>query len=197
MILKPFRRFQSVPSGKRASRCTGVTLIELAFVIAIIAIILVAVLGIYNVVKNSQELTEVTSHVASIRQAVSTWGSGGPLTNDGDIPSLDSWQQLAGFLPGSLGRQARNVGTEMTLKNVNSWGSSYEFAIDSEDFYKWTLRVTNIPTDSVDVLATRLRDGVVADGSGGGGGQGEGQGLVVTRGSPGMNDSDLTVTYRH
>ena len=196
MILNTFRRFHSVPSGKGASRCSGVTLIELAFVIAIIAIILVAVLGLYNVVKGSQELTEVTGDVAAIRQAVSTWASGGPLTNSGDIPSLDSWAQLAGFLPGSLGRQARSAGAEMSLKNVNSWGSTYEFAIDADDFYKWTLTVTSIPTDSVDVLATRLRDGVASDATIGGGGE-QGQGLVVTRGTAGQNDSELTATFRH
>ena len=196
MILNTFRRFHSVRPGKKASLCKGVTLIELAFVIAIIAIILVAVLGLYRVVKGSQELTEVTSDVAAIRQAVSTWASGGPLTNSGDIPSLDSWDQLAGFLPGTLGRQARNAGTEMSLTNVNSWGSTYDFAIDADDFYKWTLTVTSVPTDVVDVLATRLRDGVAADVTAGGGGE-QGQGLVVTRGTPGQNDSELTVTYRH
>ena len=196
MILNTFRRFHSVRPGKKASLCKGVTLIELAFVIAIIAIILVAVLGLYKVVKGSQQLTEVTSDVAAIRQAVSAWASGGPLTNSGDIPSLDSWDQLAGFLPGILGRRARNDGTEMSLMNVNSWGSTYDFALDGDDFYKWTLTITSVPTDMVDTLATRLRDGAAADETAGGGGE-QGQGLVVTRGIPGQNDSQLTVTYRH
>ena len=187
--------------GARPSngRNKGVTLIELAFVIGIIAVILVAVLGIYNVVKQSQTLTDVTSDVAVIRQAVSTWASGGPITYsaqdiDRGFTSLTGWDQLAGFLPGSLGQQAREGGVDGVLTAVNSWGCTYELEFYEDDQYKWSLTVDQVPTDVLNALATRLREGVVAD-------QGEGEtlerGLVINAGDKGENNSSLRLTYRH
>lgn len=180
-------------------RNKGVTLIELAFVIGIIAVILVAVLGIYNVVKRSQTLTDVTSDVAVIRQAVSTWASGGPITytaNDIDrgFASLTGWDQLAGFLPGSLGQQARDGSVDGVLTAVNSWGCTYELEFYEEDQYKWSLTVDEVPTDVLNTLASRLREGVVAD-------EGEGdtvqRGLEINTGDQGDNNSSLKLTYRH
>ena len=182
-------------------RNKGVTLIELAFVIGIIAVILVAVLGIFNVVKRTQTLTDVTSDVAVIRQAVSTWASGGPITHTAadttkGFESLSSWSQLAGFLPGSLGQQARDKGPMDLLVAVNSWGCTYDLQIDTNDpdRYKWSLEIDKLPTDVLDTLATRLREGVIAD-------EGEGseaqQGLVITRGEEGDSTGTLKLTYRH
>ena len=196
MILKTFRDVHRA-SRQKTGRSRGVTLIELAFVIAIIAIVLVAVLGLYTVVKRTQELTEVTSDVAAIRQAVSTWASGGPLIERGfGLAPLESWDQLAGFLPGSLGQQAaKTSGTDLT--NVNSLGCSYSILVDTNDHYKWTLSVADLPGDAVDVLATRLRDGVVADTTGDGGDTISG--LVLNKPKEGDtgNTGSLSLTYRH
>ena len=199
MILNSFHAAHK--ARPNTGRNKGVTLIELAFVIGIIAIILVAVLGIYNVVKTSQTLTDVTSDVAVIRQAVSTWASGGPITRSQEdlnrgFESLTGWGQLSGFLPGSLGQQARNIQDGNVLTAVNSWGCTYDFQIDGgdEDRYKWSIEIDKIPTDVLNALATRLREGVVAD-------EGEGsdtqRGLVITSGDAGENNSKLKLTYRH
>ena len=197
-----FNSFHTAPKARpNTGRNKGVTLIELAFVIGIIAIILVAVLGIYNVVKRSQTLTDVTSDVAMIRQAVSTWASGGPITRsqadqDRGFNSLTSWDQLAGLLPGSLGQQAGAAEDATELTAVNSWGCTYRLVIDPSDTdrYKWSLQIEKIPTDVLNALATRLRDGVVADE---GTGDDATRGLEIVTGTTGQNDSTLKLTYRH
>ena len=195
MILKTFRDVHSA-SRQKTGRNTGVTLIELAFVIAIIAIVLVAVLGLYTVVKRTQELTEVTSDVAAIRQAVSTWASGGPLSGRDGLDDLTRWNQLAGFLPGNLGRQAAATDST-TLMNVNSMGCSYTINAnpDAADRYKWSLQVSQLPGDAVDVLATRLRDGVVADTTDANGAAVSG--LVAVKPGDTKKTGSLSLTYRH
>ena len=182
-----------------AHRNRGVTLIELAFVIGIIAVILVSVMGVYNIVQRNQTLSDVTTDVAVIRQAVSTWARGGPITYSAtDInrgfTSLTGWDQLAGFLPGSLGDEAREVGNETVLTAANSWECTYELEFYESDRYRWSLRIDKLPTDVLNALANSLREGVVAD-------QGEGdtlqRGLEITEGTAGENDSALKLTYRH
>ena len=82
------------------------------------------------------------------------------------------------------------------LVAVNSWGCTYDLQIDTSDpdRYKWSLEIDKLPTDVLDTLATRLREGVIAS-------EGEGseaqQGLVITRGEEGDNTGMLRLTYRH
>ena len=199
MILNSFHAVRK--ARPNTGRNKGVTLIELAFVIGIIAIVLVAVLGIYNIVKRSQTLTDVTSDVAVIRQAVSTWASGGPITRtqqdlDRGFRSLTGWSQLSGFLPGSLGQQASTTQDGDVLTAVNSWGCTYDLQIDAQanDRYKWSLEIDKIPTDVLNALATRLREGVIADEGEGGDAE---RGLVITTGDDGESNSKLKLTYRH
>lgn len=145
----------------------GITLIELGFVVGIIAIIVVAVLAIYNAVKRTQEVTEVTTDVAAVRQAVATWSSGGPLREDNPNlistatieRSLESWDQLAEYLPGNLGKQAKNTNGTI-LEDVNNWpNGTYRFEVDPGSPYLWTFEITEIPDGSVQTLAMRLEEG--------------------------------------
>ena len=148
-------------------RNRGVTLIELGFVVGIIAIIVVAVLAIYNAVKSAQEVTDATQDVAAIRQAVAQWSGGGPLREDNpnlfSTAQIDrvlgSWVQLAEYLPGNLGKQAANTPGPL-LEDVNNWpNGTYQFTVDAESPYLWTLEITQIPDGSVQTLAMRLEEG--------------------------------------
>lgn len=197
MILNTFHTAHKARSS--TGRNKGVTLIELAFVIGIIAVILVSVMGVYNIVQRNQTLSDVTTDVAVIRQAVSTWARGGPITYsatdiDRGFTSLTGWDQLAGFLPGDLGQQARLGGDARVLTAANSWECTYELEFYEDDLYKWSLRIDKLPTDVLNALANSLREGVVAD-------QGEGEtlqrGLEMNAGNEGQNNSSLKLTYRH
>lgn len=192
--------FQTAHKARpKSGRNKGVTLIELAFVIGIIAVILVGVMGVYNTVQRSQTLSDVTTDVAVIRQAVSTWARGGPITYsaadiDRGFTSLTDWGQLAGFLPGDLGELARRGGDDRVLTAANSWECTYELEFYEDDPYRWSLKIDRLPTDVMNALANSLREGVVAD-------QGEGdtlqRGLERNDGNEGENNSSLKLTYRH
>ena len=154
---------------------TGLTLIELGFVIVILAVIVALVLGFYNTLSKNKQVADVVTDVANIRQAVSTWSGGLPLTEvtiarDGTTRAqLRNWGQLADVLSGRLAVLARNK-TSDQLDGANAWDSTYTIEVgnttgEGDDAVTtggstWTLTIDKIPPD----LAPRLRDRLVAAG---------------------------------
>ena len=106
------------------TRCRGVTLIELSFVIGIIAIIVVAALAVYNAVRSSQDLTTAVSDVSAIRTAVGNWAGNEPIFGDPQSPNppleLSNFSQIARLLPGKLRERAEGT-SDLTLAGVNPW----------------------------------------------------------------------------
>ena len=168
------------------SRCRGVTLIELSFVIGIIAIIVVAALAVYNAVRNSQDLTTAVSDVSAIRTAVSNWAGNEPIfvtTNTGGNQTTNSrltnGLQLQRLLPGKLRDAARNPNAgggqnEVTLSQVNPWQGNYSImqavnglqatgATDAENLsgnpFVFMIEITEIPTSQFEPLRRRLEEG--------------------------------------
>lgn len=147
-----------------ANASRGLTLIELGFVIIILAVIVAVALGFYNTLSRNKEITDVITDVANIRQAVSSYAGGLPLTGaiGKDLAGEDvqrdplNWNALASLLPGRLGTKAGSVdGGGLTISNTNAWQSNYQIVtnVDGNPYY-WNLIVTNIPVD----LAERVKE---------------------------------------
>ena len=154
----------------RSRRHAGITLIELGFVVGIIAVIVVGVLTIYNSVTAQQAVTDVTSDVAAIRTAVSTWASGRPLNTPKEQQPVgvegvdyvwDKWADISNCLPGDLGQVAESTqSTTLTKVNSNWPDVEYQFDVDSQNPYLWTLTIAMIPDqDDAQTLGKRLGEG--------------------------------------
>lgn len=151
-------------SARAPSASRGLTLIELGFVIIILAVIVAVALGFYNTLSRNKEITDVVTDVATIRQAVSSYAGGLPLTGPigKDLAGEDvqreplTWNALASLLPGRLGTKAgSNDGRGLTISNANAWQSSYQLQTNIEgNPYYWNLIVTNVPVD----LAERVKE---------------------------------------
>lgn len=167
------------------SRCRGVTLIELSFVIGIIAIIVVAALAVYNAVRNSQDLTTAVSDASAIRTAVSNWagnepifatgGPANPTTITGTL--LTNGVQIHTLLPGKLREAARVAASDLVLRGVNPWQGDYEIREAtspqtplfsrstngppnySDNPFVFLVRITNIPSSQHEPLRRRLEEG--------------------------------------
>lgn len=151
-------------SGRTSTGCHGLTLIELGFVIIILAVIVAVALGFYNTLSRNKEITDVVTDVANIRQAISSYAGGLPLTGaiGEDLAGEDvqrkplNWNALASLLPGRLGTKAGSTdGAGLIISNANAWQSSYQIqtGVDGNPYY-WNLIVTNIPVD----LAERVKE---------------------------------------
>jgi len=172
--MKPCNR----PSG--LSRCRGVTLIELSFVIGLIAIIVVAALAVYNAARSSQDLTTAVSDVSAIRTAVSNWASNEPIFRDANqtvVPStkLENLAQIGRLLPGKLRERATSG---LTLPGVNPWQGDYrlleateavgvrdqtgESPSYAENLFVFAIEITQIPSTQHEPLRRRLLEGAEA-----------------------------------
>lgn len=168
---KPYHRLGAL------SRCRGVTLIELSFVIGIIAIIVVAALAVYNAVRNSQDLTTAVSDVSAIRTAVSNWAGNEPIfagANPAPDTPLTNAIQIHTLLPGKL-REAARTNQTLTLQFVNPWQGNYiidnannaEGQIDrsgqtpdySNNPFVFMVQITEIPLSQHEPLRRRLEEG--------------------------------------
>ena len=163
---------QALEMRNSAKRNTGITLIELGFVVGIIAVIVVGVLTIYNSVTAQQAVTDVTSDIAAIRTAVSTWASGRPLNTPKEQQPVgvegvdyiwDKWADISNYLPGDLGQVADNTqSTTLTMVNSNWPDVEYQFDVDAQNPYLWTLTIAMIPDqDDAQTLGKRLGEGAV------------------------------------
>ena len=164
------------------SRCRGVTLIELSFVIGIVAIIVVAALAVYNAVRNSQDLTTAVSDVSAIRTAVSNWAGNEPVfligsaANDTSVTPLENLEQLNRLLPGKLRELA---GTGKILQGANPWQGDYEvdqvntgnlggstqasvIQAITENPFVFQIRIASIPVTQHEPLRRRLSEGAEA-----------------------------------
>ena len=164
------------------SRCRGVTLIELSFVIGIVAIIVVSALAVYNAVTNQRDLTTAVADVSAIRTAVSNWAGNEPIflvgtaANDTGVTPLENLEQINRLLPGKLRELA---GSGLILQGANPWQGNYEVnqvntgnlggdtqqsviqAITDNPFV-FQVRIGDIPVTQHEPLRRRLSEGAEA-----------------------------------
>ena len=166
---KPHTATRSLSSlsavGAASDRVKGLTLIELGFVIIILATIVAVALTFYNSLSRNKEVTDTVTDVANIRQAVSSFAGGLPLTgvigqdsNGADVErDSPTWQNLSPILPRRLGVRARNV-NNVDLRDANAWGSTYRLIVVPSEPFSWSLSIDQIR----DGLCERVRDKLVA-----------------------------------
>ena len=174
------KKEQNLPRAIESQRgAMGLTLIELGFVIVILAVIVALVLGFYTTLSRNKQVTDVVTDVANIRQAVSSWAGGLPLTlvtlgkngagEDVTRAALVGWADLVNVLSGRLAVLAASSNASgFDLNQANAWGSTYTIAARS---YEWDLIINEVPAELVDRLRDRLAtSGTIAEGAAAAGG---------------------------
>lgn len=156
-------------------RMRGLTLIESAVVIGILSIVVLGVLLTFETVTEQRRVTEVVQDVSSMRAAVSRFATEGLVVYDGgfdaDDPadrnsytvsmrSLQRWDQLAGFLPGTLGTLAGATGGPAMIRS-NPWGGTYSLIMPNSSgpnvaSAKWAIRVDGVPDDLAPAISKQL-----------------------------------------
>ena len=157
----------------RSRRASGVTLIELAFVIGIIAIIVIAALAIFNAVRASQDRSTALQQVSAIRAAIATWAGDGPAnigiapTSDQRYAPLQFGAELEPWLPGRLATAANLATSDLTFDNANPWNGNYVLqAAQPPGPYLFALVIESVPGAEAAALCRQLLAGA-ATGSGG------------------------------
>lgn len=150
-------------------RQRGVTLVESAMVISIISLVIMGSLLALEAVTEQRRMTQAVQDIAMIRSAVSKFAAGGlvvyPPTGPADAlvantRNLGGWDDLAGFLPGSLGIQAASD-TDLTIATGNPWSEDYEITLPpttsaGTGSARWTLTLNGIPSNLAPVLIKQL-----------------------------------------
>lgn len=137
----------------------GVTLIESAMVIGIISLVILGALLALETVTEQRRMTQTAQDIALIRSAVSKYTAGGLVTYPATVTgrNMADWDDISGFLPGSLGLLADGNAT-LTMATGNPWSEDYIIVVPTAATAsaKWTLHIHGIPDGLAPILIKQL-----------------------------------------